>query len=127
MLSASFRRSWSSRRSARPGEITWLTDDEVAQRLRELKADSTAWLGKSFTGQFSLAGAQAKTAPLYRDGRWGIPHGAAATTHILKPAVAGLDDHDLNEHLCLNAARASGTPCCTHPRRPFGRSERDCP
>jgi serine/threonine-protein kinase HipA len=92
----------------RPGEITWLTDDEVAERLRELKADSTAWLGRSFTGQFSLAGAQAKTALLSRDGRWGVPHGAAATTHILKPAVAGLDDHDLNEHLCLDAARRAG-------------------
>jgi serine/threonine-protein kinase HipA len=93
---------------SRPGEVTWLTDDEVAERLRELKADSTAWLGRSFTGQFSLAGAQAKTALLYRDGRWGIPHGAAATTHILKPAAAGLDDHDLNEHLCLDAARRAG-------------------
>ena len=28
--------------------------------------------------------------------------------HILKPAVAGLDDHDLNEHLCPNAARRAG-------------------
>jgi serine/threonine-protein kinase HipA len=93
---------------SRPGEVTWLTDDEVAERLRELKADSTAWLGKSFTGQFSLAGAQAKTALLYRDNRWGVPNGAAATTHILKPAVAGLEDHDLNEHLCLNAARRAG-------------------
>lgn len=27
------------------------------------------------------------------------------TTHILKPAIAGFDDHDLNEHLCLRAAR----------------------
>jgi serine/threonine-protein kinase HipA len=93
---------------SRPGGITWLTDDDVAERLRDLKADSTAWLGKSSTGQFSLAGAQAKTALLYRDGRWGLPHGAAATTHILKPAVAGLDDHDLNEHLCLDAARRAG-------------------
>jgi serine/threonine-protein kinase HipA len=93
---------------SRPGEVTWLTDEEVAKRLRDLKADSTAWLGKAFTGQFSLAGAQAKTALLYRDGRWGLPHGAAATTHILKPAVAGFDDHDLNEHLCLDAARRAG-------------------
>jgi len=92
----------------RPGSITWLTEDDVAERLRELKKDSTAWLGKSFTGQFSLAGAQAKTALLYRDGRWGVPHGSAATTHILKPAVAGFDDHDLNEHLCLDAARRAG-------------------
>jgi len=31
-----------------------------------------------------------------------------ATSHILKPAVAGLDDHDLNEHICLDAARRAG-------------------
>lgn len=92
----------------RPGDVTWLTTDEVAERLRELKADSTAWLGKLFTGQFSLAGAQAKTALLYQGGRRGIPHGATATTHILKPAVAGFDNHDLNEHLCLDAARRAG-------------------
>lgn len=92
----------------RPGSVTWLAEEDVAERLRDLRADATAWLGRAFTGQFSLAGAQAKTALLYRDGRWGIPSGATPTTHILKPAVAGLDDHDLNEHLCLDAARRAG-------------------
>lgn len=92
----------------RPGEIAWLTEEDVAERLRDLRADATAWLGRAFTGQFSLAGAQAKTALLERDGRWGVPSGATPTTHILKPAVAGLDDHDLNEHLCLDAARRAG-------------------
>jgi serine/threonine-protein kinase HipA len=92
----------------RTGGVKWLTNDEVAERLRELQEDSTAWLGETFTGQFSLAGAQAKTALLHRNGRWGVPHGVTATTHILKPAVAGLDDHDLNEHLCLDAARRAG-------------------
>lgn len=92
----------------RHGEVAWLSEDEVAERLRDLRADATAWLGRSFTGQFSLAGAQAKTALLERDGRWGVPSGATPTTHILKPAVAGLDDHDLNEHLCLDAARRAG-------------------
>ncbi len=90
---------------ARTGEVTWLTEDEVAGRLRELREDSTAWLGRSFTGQFSLAGAQAKTALLFDGKRWGVPSGSIPTTHILKPAIAGLDDHDLNEHLCLDAAR----------------------
>lgn len=89
----------------RGGQVTWLDEDEVAQRLRELREDSTAWLGRSFTGQFSLAGAQAKTALLLDDGRWGVPSGPIPTTHILKPAVTGFDDHDLNEHLCLEAAR----------------------
>ncbi len=93
---------------ARPGGVTWLTEDEVGERLRDLREDSTSWLGRSFTGQFSLAGAQAKTALLFKDGRWGVPSGSTATTHILKPAVAGLDDHDLNEHLCLDAARLAG-------------------
>jgi serine/threonine-protein kinase HipA len=92
----------------RPGHVDWLTDSEVAGRIRELRRDQTAWLGRTFAGQFSLAGAQAKTALLYRDGRWGVPSGGSATTHILKPAVAGLDDHDLNEHLCLAAATRVG-------------------
>ena len=91
----------------RSGDVAWLTDDDVAERLRELREDSTAWLGRAFTGQFSLAGAQAKTALLFRDGRWGVPSGSTPTTHILKPAVSGFDD-DLNEHLCLDAARRAG-------------------
>lgn len=93
---------------ARPGNVTWLSDDDIARRLRELREDATAWLGREFTGQFSLAGAQAKTALLQEGGRWGVPSGSRATSHILKPAVAGLDDHDLNEHLCLDAARRAG-------------------
>jgi serine/threonine-protein kinase HipA len=92
----------------RTGDVVWLTEAEVAQRLRELTLDATAWLGRSFTGQFSLAGAQAKTALLFEDERWGVPSGRIPTSHILKPAVAGLDDHDLNEHLCLDAARRAG-------------------
>lgn len=92
----------------RTGEVMWLTDDQVAERLQDLHEDSTSWLGRSFSGQFSLAGAQAKTALLLQRNRWGVPAGSIPTTHILKPAVAGLDDHDLNEHLCLDAARRAG-------------------
>jgi serine/threonine-protein kinase HipA len=56
-----------------------------AERLRALRLDATTWLGADFTGRFSLAGAQAKTA-LVRDGaRWGLPEGSQATSHILKP------------------------------------------
>jgi serine/threonine-protein kinase HipA len=93
----------------RTGAVEPLTDHEIATRLRALLADSTVWLGPGFTGQFSLGGAQAKTALHYDevDG-WGQPSGSVPTTHILKPAVAGLDGHDLNEHLCLSAARRCG-------------------
>ncbi|MGH9039147.1 MAG: type II toxin-antitoxin system HipA family toxin [Acidimicrobiia bacterium] len=92
----------------RPGSVQWLDDDQVAVRLGALRADTAAWLGPDFTGQFSLAGAQAKTALFFDGTRWGVPSGAAPTTHILKPAIAGLDDHDLNEHLCLDAAGRVG-------------------
>jgi len=93
---------------AREGGVEWLDEAGVAKRLRDLKRDETAWLGSDFTGRFSLAGAQAKTALLYQNGQWGVPSGSAATSHILKPAITGLDDHDLNEHLCLSAARRVG-------------------
>jgi serine/threonine-protein kinase HipA len=92
----------------RRGKVAWLDEEAVARRLRELREDSTAWLGESFTGQFSLAGAQAKTALLREDGRWGQPSGPIPTTHILKPGVSRLDEHDLDEHLCLDAARRAG-------------------
>jgi serine/threonine-protein kinase HipA len=92
----------------RGGEIAWLDEDGVAERLRELREDTTAWLGETFTGQFSLAGAQAKTALLLEGERWGVPTGAVPTTHILKPGAAELEDHDLDEHLCLDAARRAG-------------------
>jgi serine/threonine-protein kinase HipA len=90
---------------ARGGGVEWLTDDDVTELLRDLRADRTAWLGRDFTGQFSLAGAQAKTALLFENGRWGRPTGSRATTHILKPAAAGWSDQDINEHLCLEAGR----------------------
>jgi serine/threonine-protein kinase HipA len=97
----------------RAGDVVWLTEAEVAQRLRELAVDTTAWLGRPVTGQFSLAGMQAKTALRYSGGSWGIPSGAEPTSHILKPAVARLADHDLNEHLCMEAARRTGLVVAT--------------
>lgn len=91
-------------------DLRWLEDHDVANLLRGLRRDHTAWLGADFTGRFSLAGAQAKTALLHHDGRWAEPRGRYATSHILKPAISGLDEHDLNEHLCLLALRHAGLP-----------------
>jgi serine/threonine-protein kinase HipA len=102
------------------GSVRWLEEDEVAERLRELKADNRNWLGSSFTGQFSLAGAQSKTALFFRDGRWGFPRGSIPTTHILKPAIEGLDEHDLNEHLCLDAAKRTGLLTVSTSAQRFG-------
>ena len=73
----------------RSGEVTWLTEDEVAQRLLELREDSTAWLGRSFTGQFSLAGAQAKTALLLDGNRWGVRRGRSRPPTSSSPRSPG--------------------------------------
>jgi serine/threonine-protein kinase HipA len=103
------------------GGVEWLDDDGVAARIGALRSDPTAWHAAT-TGQFSLAGAQAKTA-LHLDaatGRWGDPWGIVPTTHILKPAVTGFDDHDLNEHLCLQAARQLGLRAARSSLASFG-------
>lgn len=46
--------------------------------------------------------------------------GATPTTHILKPAVAGLDEHDLTEHLCLAAAGRAQIPAARSSVVRFG-------
>ena len=89
-------------------EIQWLTEDDLAERLRTLRVDHAAWRAAADTGQFSLAGAQPKTALLYQRGRWGVPSGRTPTTHILKPPTGEWDGHAENEHFCLKLARACG-------------------
>ena len=89
-------------------EIQWLTEDDLAERLRTLRVDHAAWRAAADTGQFSLAGAQPKTALLNQRGRWGVPSGRTPTTHILKPPTGEWDGHAENEHFCLKLARACG-------------------
>jgi serine/threonine-protein kinase HipA len=93
-----------------PPEIEWLDDAAIAERLRTLRADHSAWRIPRDTGQFSLAGAQPKTAFLFENGRWGVPSGRVPTTHIFKPPTGDLDGHVENEHFCLELARALGLP-----------------
>lgn len=97
-----------SRHLGRAGSVEWLADSDMEELLRDLRLDRTAWLGRDFAGQFSLAGAQAKTALVFEKGRWGRPSGSRPTTHIVKPASAGWSDQDVNEHVCLVAARRAG-------------------
>lgn len=101
--------------------IEWLTTSEVEAWLVTVVRDPTQWHLQG-TGQFSLAGAQPKGALYYDDeqDRWGVPHGATPTTHILKPAVVDLDGHDLNEHLCLETARRVGLSAARTEVRSFG-------
>jgi serine/threonine-protein kinase HipA len=101
------------------GAVAWLTEAEVAERLRRLQTDVAAWRAADDSGQFSLAGAQPKTA-LYFDGqRWGVPAGRAPTTHIIKPPTGALSGHAENEHLCLALARSLGLPAARSEVRDF--------
>lgn len=95
------------------GEVAWLEEAEIASRLHQLREDHSAWRRPGDSGQFSLAGAQPKTALLQQEGRWGIPTGRTPTTHILKPPTANFDGHAENEHFCLALARALGLPVAT--------------
>lgn len=90
--------------------IEWLDEKDIAQRLRALREDHSAWRIPRDTGQFSLAGAQPKTALLLDDGRWGVPSGRVPTTHILKPPTGAFDGHAENEHFSLELGRALGLP-----------------
>lgn len=105
--------------SGRDDEIEWLDEHNIAQRLRTLREDHAAWRLQRDIGQFSLAGAQPKTALLLERSRWGIPSGRTPTTHILKPPTANFDGHAENEHICLALARAVGLPTATSQVRRF--------
>ncbi len=90
--------------------VTWLSDEDLASRIRLLLENHGSARTSADIGQFSLAGAQPKTA-LFRDpenGRWGVPEGATPTTHILKPATGQFDGYAENEHFCLQLARHLG-------------------
>ncbi|HVJ61381.1 MAG TPA: type II toxin-antitoxin system HipA family toxin [Tahibacter sp.] len=102
--------------------IAWLTDDDIAARLTHLREDGSAGREAGDAGQFSLAGAQPKTA-LYRspqDGRWGVPRGRVPTSHILKPPTGEYDHYAINEHFCLELARSVDLPTASSSVARFG-------
>ena len=90
-------------------DVEWLTDDDIATLIRNLKTDDTAWHGVGQPGCFSLAGAQRKTALLRRNGRWGRPAGRTPSTHILKPDIGpGFKGYAEVEHFALTLATELG-------------------
>jgi serine/threonine-protein kinase HipA len=102
-----------------------VSDDEIASIVDNL---ATAPLGITEDGSFriSIAGAQEKTALLYRHGQWYKPRGTTATTHILKPSIGklpnGIDltDSAENEFLCLKIIAALGMEAAKPQIKTFG-------
>jgi serine/threonine-protein kinase HipA len=95
-------------RNGTASEVAWIDEHEIAERLKRLVVDHAAWRIERDTGQFSLAGAQPKTAFLFDNDRWGVPSGRVPTTHIFKPPLADYDGHAENEHFCLRLAAKFG-------------------
>ena len=92
-----------------PGHVEPIDDAGIATHLRTLRQDPSAWVAPEYDGgYFSLAGAQSKFTLARTPDGWGVPDGRAASTHIVKPGVAGLAHSDLNEHLTMRAAHLLG-------------------
>lgn len=97
--------------SARQGEIRWLDDSELAQRVDDLPRSPLGITVDDEQGaRLSLGGVQGKLvltrAP---NGRLGIPLHGAPSTHILKPGQA--EEYPgivANEAFCLRVARCAG-------------------
>lgn len=94
---------------AAEGWQEFIDNRQLGREMRRLQ-ESLPSILEGDHGQFSLAGAQAKTALRRTETGWAIPHAGLASTHILKPAMTGLADQAINEHFCLELARAIDLP-----------------
>ena len=125
-------------------DVEWLSEDEMADRLRRLVEHHGTGRLPGDRGHFSLAGAQPKMA-LYFDGErrdapspgsrhpdrthpsrtpWGIPSGRTPTTHILKPPTQpDLAGFALHEHFCLRLASALDLQAAESSLQRFGDQE----
>jgi serine/threonine-protein kinase HipA len=108
--------------SKSPRDVEWLSEEQLAERIRRLAGDAAAGRASAAEGQFSLAGAQSKTALYFdkRSRRWGIPRGRTPTTHILKPAPNDFDGFAPNEHFCLTLARRIDLAAAVTEWKSFG-------
>lgn len=103
--------------------VQWLDEKKIEQWIQEAKRDWTGGGSPGGHGRFSLGGEQAKCALHCNDGQWGAPYGQTPTTHILKPGLESLDNADVVEHVCLDAASRLGISAAKSEIRHFG-SER---
>lgn len=90
------------------GAVVPVSRTDVADMLRRAMADLPVSSEAGPEGKFSLAGAQAKIAVQHDGGVWSNPHGSSPSTHILKPAIPGMEDQDLVEAVTMGTARRLG-------------------
>ncbi|TCJ23794.1 type II toxin-antitoxin system HipA family toxin [Microbacterium sp. PI-1] len=100
---------------AEAGELSEMTERDIARRVRDILADPEHWVDDrdDDASRFSLGGNQGKFALARIDGKWFEPNGRAPSTHIVKPgmvlATGHTDDHvQAVEFVTMRAARAMG-------------------
>ncbi|ANE55644.1 type II toxin-antitoxin system HipA family toxin [Methylomonas sp. DH-1] len=90
--------------SEQVNDIDWLSDSEVLALLDELP--QRPMLAGRDGLRLSLAGAQDKLPVVFDGQRIGLPRNGTPSSHILKPAIAAVEDSVSNEAFCMALARA---------------------
>lgn len=85
-----------------------LDEIETNEMLQSL--DKRPFLAGEHGVRISGAGAQNKLMIAFVNGQIAIPLGNTASTHIIKPAIKGLEDSVFNEFFCMTLAKNIGLP-----------------
>lgn len=95
------------------GEL--LKTNQIADLLRNYQQSPLGMTDPTEDFRISIAGAQEKTALLFKNGKWYKPLGATPTTHIFKLPIGMIEHQHLdlsdsceNEWLCSNILEAFG-------------------
>lgn len=86
--------------------VRWLDDADLLKLLAEMPR--RPMLAGDGDLRLSLAGAQDKLPVVVAGERIGLPLFGSPSTHILKPAIEGIEGSVFNEGFCMALARAMG-------------------
>ncbi|MDZ4295490.1 MAG: HipA domain-containing protein [Hydrogenophaga sp.] len=86
--------------------MRWLDDVDLLKLLVEMPR--RPMLAGDSDMRLSLAGAQDKLPVVVAGDRIGLPLFGSPSTHILKPAIEGIEGSVFNEGFCMALARAMG-------------------
>lgn len=94
---------------SRESRLRPLEAEEIGERIRQIRRDSSDWLERgNAESAFSLGGQQGKFALALTNGAWFEPSGEHPSTHIIKPGVENLPGSDITEHIIMKLACALG-------------------
>ena len=100
--------------------VRWLDDAELLHLLADMPR--RPMLAGDGDLRLSLAGAQDKLPVVVSGERIGLPLFGSPSTHILKPAIEGIEGSVFNEGFCMALARAMGLDAApTEIRRVHGQ------